>query len=88
MHTRYPYASPIITYLTYSAQYNLMTTESDSNRSKEPKNRGEVYKQEQQRIAEESHLAGSGEPRKPKNRGEVAKQEQRRIAEESHQSKG
>jgi hypothetical protein len=35
-----------------------MTAESDSNRSKEPKNRGEVYKQEQQRIAEESHQAG------------------------------
>lgn len=62
---------PIITYLTYSAQYKLMTTESDSNRSKEPKNRGEVYKQEQQRIAEESHMTGSGEPREPNDRGEV-----------------
>ena len=48
-----------------------MTTESDSNRSKEPKNRGEVYKQEQQRIAEESHMTGSGEPREPNDRGEV-----------------
>ena len=61
-----------------------MTTESDSNSSNESKNR-EVYRQEQQRIAEESHLAGPGEPRKPKNRGEVAEQERRRIAEESHQ---
>ncbi|MGH9987126.1 MAG: hypothetical protein ACRD8W_24530 [Nitrososphaeraceae archaeon] len=31
-----------------------MTAESNSNRSKEPKNRGEVYKQEQQRILEEA----------------------------------
>jgi hypothetical protein len=76
----------IITYLTYSAQYNLMTTESDSNRSKEPKNRGEVYRQEQQRIAEESHQASSEKPREPKNRGEVYRQEQQRIAEESHQA--
>ena len=36
-----------------------MTAESDSNRSREPKNRGEVYKQEQQKIAEESHQAES-----------------------------
>jgi hypothetical protein len=48
----------------------LMTEESESNRSKEPKNRGEVYKQEQQRIAEESRQADSEEPREPENRGE------------------
>ena len=63
-----------------------MTAESDSNRSREPKNRGEVYKQEQQKIAEESHQVGSEEPREPKNRGEVYKQEQQKIAEESHQT--
>jgi hypothetical protein len=63
-----------------------MTSESEPNRSKEPKNRGEVYKQQQQKIAEESHQAGSGEPREPKNRGEVYKQEQLKIAEKSHQA--
>jgi hypothetical protein len=55
-----------------------------SGEPREPNDRGEVYRQEQQRIAEESHMTGSGEPRKPKNRGEVAQQEQQRIAEESH----
>ena len=62
-----------------------MTAESGSNRSNEPKNRGEVSKQEQQRIAEEAHVAGSGEPREPNDRGEVSQQEQQKIAEESHQ---
>ena len=60
-----------------------MTAESSSNHPKEPKDRGEVYKREQQRIAEESGQVGSGEPREPKDRGEVYKREQQRIAEES-----
>lgn len=60
-----------------------MTAESDSNRSKEPKDRGEVYQQEQQRIADESRQVGSGKPREPKNRGEVYKQEEQRIAEDT-----
>ena len=59
-----------------------MTETSDPDRSRQPKNRGEVYKQEQQRIAEESDSSSTAEPRQPKNRGEVYKQEQQRIAEE------
>jgi hypothetical protein len=38
-------------------RYILMTAKSNSNRSKEPKNRGEVYKKEQQRIKEQSRQA-------------------------------
>ena len=75
---------PIIIYLTYIAQYKVMTTESNSNRSKEPKDRGEVYRQEQQKIADEPQQAGSGKPREPKNRGEAYRQEQQKIADESN----
>jgi hypothetical protein len=56
-----------------------------SDRSRQP--RGEVYKQEQKRIAEESSSSSSTEPRQPKDRGEVYKQEQKRIAEESSRDK-
>jgi hypothetical protein len=44
-----------------------------------------MYKQEQQRIAEESREAGSGNVREPKNRGEVYKKEEQKIAGESDQ---
>jgi hypothetical protein len=57
-----------------------MTSDNESENSM---NRGEVYLQEQQRIAEESKHRGSGERRNPKNRGEVYLHEQQRIAEES-----
>ena len=40
-----------------------MTAESNSSRTKKPKDRGEVYQQEQQRIADESRQVGSGKPR-------------------------
>jgi hypothetical protein len=61
----------------------LMTETSDPDRSRQPKNRGEVYEQEQQKIAEESGRSSSAKPREPKNRGEVYEQEQQKIAEES-----
>ena len=58
-----------------------MSSESkeDGDKSRPPKNRGEVYAQEQQRIAEETKADKSKEPRPPKNRGEVYAQEQQRI---------
>jgi hypothetical protein len=61
-----------------------MSSESEDNdQPRPPKNRGEVYAQEQQRIAEEAKGDQSKEPRPPKNRGEVYAQEQQRIAEET-----
>jgi hypothetical protein len=57
---------------------------TSDNESQDSKNRGEVYQQEQQRIAEEFKHTSSGERRDPKNRGEVYQQEQQRIAEESN----
>jgi hypothetical protein len=62
-----------------------MSSESEGDdKSRPPKNRGEVYTQEQQRIAEETKADKSKEPRPPKNRGEVYTQEQQRIAEETN----
>ena len=61
-----------------------MSSESkDDDQPRSPKNRGEVYAQEQQRIAEEAKTDKSKEPRPPKTRGEVYTQEQQRIAEET-----
>jgi hypothetical protein len=70
-------------HISYVVQLILMTENSAPDHSRQPKNRGEVYKQEQQKIAEESGSSSSAEPRQPKNRGEVYKQEQQKIAEES-----
>jgi hypothetical protein len=62
-----------------------MSSESeDDDKPRPPKNRGEVYAQEQQRIAEETKADRSKESRPPKNRGEVYAQEQQRIAEETN----
>ena len=62
-----------------------MSSESENNddQPRPPKTRGEVYTQEQERIAEEFKTDKSKEPRPPKTRGEVYTQEQERIAEET-----
>jgi hypothetical protein len=67
-------------YLSYAAYLLVMTSD---NESQDSKNRGEVYQQERQRVAEQSKRIGSGERRDPKNRGEVYQQEQQRVAEQS-----
>jgi hypothetical protein len=60
-----------------------MSSESEDNdQPRPPKTRGEVYAQEQERIAEEARAGQSKDPRPPKTRGEVYAQEQERIAEE------
>ena len=61
----------------------MSSQSKDDDQPRPPKNRGEIYAQEQQRIAEESITDKSKEPRPPKNRGEVYAQEQQRIAEET-----
>jgi hypothetical protein len=63
--------------------YVIMSSENQDDQTRSPKNRGEVYTQEQQRIAEESTAGQTKERRSPKNRGEVYTQEQQRIAEET-----
>ncbi|HEY7082189.1 MAG TPA: hypothetical protein VH500_21065 [Nitrososphaeraceae archaeon] len=68
-------------YLSYAAYLLVMASD---NESQDSKNRGEVYQQEQQRVAEQSKHTGSGERRDPKNRGEVYQQEQQRVAEQSN----
>jgi hypothetical protein len=61
-----------------------MSSESeDDDKPRPPKSRGEVYAQEQQRIAE-AKADKSKESRPPKSRGEVYAQEQQRIAEETN----
>jgi hypothetical protein len=61
-----------------------MSSESEDNdQPRPPKTRGEVYTQEQERIAGEAKTDKSKEPRPPKTRGEVYTQEQERIAGET-----
>jgi hypothetical protein len=61
----------------------MVSNNESEDSERDPKNRGEVSLQEQQKIAEESGRLGSRERRDPKNRGEVSLQEQQKIAEES-----
>ncbi len=56
----------------------------DNDQPRPPKTRGEVYSQEQERIADEAKTDKSKEPRPPKTRGEVYSQEQERIADEAY----
>jgi hypothetical protein len=60
----------------------MSSENEDNDQPRTPKTRGEVYTQEQQRIAE-AKTDKSKEPRPPKTRGEVYTQEQQRIAEET-----
>jgi hypothetical protein len=59
-----------------------MSTKSEDDQPRPPKTRGEVYAQEEARIAEEARAGQSKDPRPPKTRGEVYAQEEARIAEE------
>jgi hypothetical protein len=61
----------------------VLSESEDNDQPRPPKTRGEVYSQEQERIAEEAKTDKSKEPRPPKTRGEVYSQEQERIAEET-----